>query len=131
MKEFDFGAVDGHNADVSADLNAPKREVRLAPINGHRQLGGALPKSATIGHAVTSIGSDIIRPLEQWEYQDRLHRDGVSAPRVCRLSWGWGPLKSMNLWGDRATAPFQDVCPGGFPGCVAIQYKIRGSMTAR
>jgi hypothetical protein len=36
----------------------------------------------TTGHAVRSIGSDIIRPPEQWEYQDRLHR---SRPHVREL----------------------------------------------
>jgi hypothetical protein len=30
----------------NSDLGAPEREVRFAPINGHRQLGGALLKSA-------------------------------------------------------------------------------------
>ena len=37
---------------------------------------------ATTGHAVRSIGSDIIRPLAQREYQDRLHR---SRPHVREL----------------------------------------------
>src|SRR6476659_9833699 len=32
--------------DHFSDLDAPKREVRFAPINGHRQLDRALPKSA-------------------------------------------------------------------------------------
>ena len=31
------------------DLNAPQREVRFAPINRHRQLGWARPKSAKSG----------------------------------------------------------------------------------
>ena len=33
----------------NSDLGAPEREVRFAPIIGHRQLGGALLKSATSG----------------------------------------------------------------------------------
>src|SRR6476661_6930369 len=30
-----------------SDLDAPEREVRFAPIDGHLQLGAARPKSAT------------------------------------------------------------------------------------
>ena len=33
----------------NSDLDAPKREVRFAPINGHRQLGAARPISANSG----------------------------------------------------------------------------------
>jgi hypothetical protein len=33
--------------------------------------------------------------------------------------WGWGPLGDVSRWGDRATAPFQNIWIGGFPGCVA------------
>jgi hypothetical protein len=37
---------------------------------------------STTGHAVRSIGGDVIRPAEQWEYQDRRHR---SRPHVREL----------------------------------------------
>jgi hypothetical protein len=36
-----------------------------------------------------------------------------------------GPSEVLNKWGERATAHLQDICPGGFPGCVADRYKIR------
>jgi hypothetical protein len=41
--------------DQFSDLDAPKREVRFAPINGHRQLDGALPKSAMNGSRVCFV----------------------------------------------------------------------------
>ena len=48
------------------------------PYRGFTITGGqcllSLQHRLRSGHAVRSIGSDIIRPLEQWEYQDRLHR---------------------------------------------------------
>jgi hypothetical protein len=36
----------GDQGRESKRADAPKREVRFAPINGHRQLGGARPISA-------------------------------------------------------------------------------------
>jgi hypothetical protein len=48
------------------------------PYSGFTITGGqclfSLQHRPRSGHAVRSIGCDIIRPLEQWEYQDRLHR---------------------------------------------------------
>jgi hypothetical protein len=38
----------GRPGRESKRADAPKREVRFAPINGHRQLGGARPISADI-----------------------------------------------------------------------------------
>ena len=46
-------------ADVSSgsdsDLDAGKRHARSAPINGHRQLGGALPINAKFGSDLISF----------------------------------------------------------------------------
>jgi hypothetical protein len=41
----------GDQGRESKRADAPKREVRFAPINGHRQLGGARPISANNGHS--------------------------------------------------------------------------------
>ncbi len=68
VEPFHYG--EGSFWEVVALLN----DVCSNPANGHHFAPRPRPKSATTGHAVRSIGSDIIRPLEQWEYQDRLHR---------------------------------------------------------
>src|SRR5258706_15493787 len=60
----------GQNRKSSMRANV----FRFAPESRHHVTHAVCPFSATTGHAVRSIGSDIIRPLEQWEYQDRLHR---------------------------------------------------------
>jgi hypothetical protein len=45
---------------------------------------------------------------------------------------GWGPLRGIGGWGDRATAPIQHIWVGVFPGCVADRYKnSKGGRWAR
>ena len=51
-------------------------------------------------------------------------RKAETRPRDClKRCRGWGPLRGIEMWGDRATAPFQDIWIGGFQTCVATRYK--------
>ena len=47
--------------------------------------------------------------------------------------WGWGPLRGIEMWGDRATAPYQHIWIGGFLTCVAGRYKnmLRAGLVRR
>ena len=57
---------------------------------------------ANSGHAVRSIGSDIMRALEQWEYQDRLRR---SRPHVRELEVAPNCEPSPAGWTETAPSP--------------------------
>jgi hypothetical protein len=55
----------GDQGRESKRADAPKREVRFVPINGHRQLGGARPISADIVAKVFfGGGTQILRPID-------------------------------------------------------------------
>ena len=77
-----FELLSFHTAWVKNGSVRARAARPFYPRRRHRQPDPACPFGATTGHAVGSIGSDIIRPLEQWEYQDRLHR---SRPHVHEL----------------------------------------------
>ena len=52
-----------------------------------------------------------------------LNRNSPHEPRDISIippRRGWGPLREGKKWGDRATAPFEDISIFGFQGCVAV-----------